>query len=113
MPFWANATLTTGKGLANFGSQGEYMFKHTISFDRKNDAELFDQHILDFLKYCEEQNQKEEACLFSTSQQEQGRYIRVVKTDSARMLGRLSNFLTVKNVSPSFLFAPNEGGVGS
>jgi len=81
------------------------MFEQTIKFDRKSDADLFDQHILDFLKHCEDQNQQEDACLFSTRENEQGHHVRVVKTDSPRMLGRLLNFLTVKDFPSSLLFS--------
>jgi hypothetical protein len=79
------------------------MFKQTMRFDRGSDAEVFDQHLVDFLRYCEGRNEIGGACLFSCSQQEADIHIRVVQTDNPRMLGRLINFLNVRNYQSAAL----------
>jgi hypothetical protein len=68
-----------------------------MRFDRASDAAVFDQHLVDFLKYCEGREEIAGACLFSYSQMDAHIHIRVVQTDNPRMLGRLLNFLNVRN----------------
>ena len=87
------------------------MFEKILKFDQKKDADLFDQHILDFLKNCEVENKRDEACLFSTRALEHGFHVRVVKTDNPRMLGKLLNFMTLKNFSSSVFCAHQKEGV--
>jgi hypothetical protein len=75
------------------------MFMQTMRFAREQDAEAFDQHIVDFLNHCEQRDGLDDACLFASSERDAGHHIRILKTDSARMLGRLKNFLKVRDVS--------------
>ena len=75
------------------------MFVQTMRFSQAQEAEAFDQHIVDFLKHCEQRAGQDDACLFASSEHDAGQHIRVLKTDSVRMLGRLKNFLRVRNVS--------------
>ena len=89
------------------------MFEKILKFDQKKDADLFDQHILDFLKNCEGEIQRDEACLFSTRALEQGRYVRIVKTDDPRMFGKLQNFMAVQNFSSSMFQRQSTKGIGS
>ncbi|WP_417476886.1 hypothetical protein [Maricaulis sp.] len=77
------------------------MFKQTIRFDRAQDAHVFDQYLVDFLRSCEESGLDNQACVFTTSLQESESYIRVVQTDSASMLGQFLNFLTIRNFPPA------------
>ena len=74
------------------------MFMQTMRFNQAQDAEAVDQHIVDFLKHCEQRNGLDDACLFASSERDAGQHIRILKTDSARMLGRLKNFLRVREV---------------
>ncbi|WP_339743585.1 hypothetical protein [uncultured Maricaulis sp.] len=77
------------------------MFKQTIRFEKAHDAHVFDQYLVDFLRACEENDDDNQACVFTTSLQESESYIRVVQTDSASMLGRFLNFLTMRNFPPA------------
>ncbi|WP_339740031.1 hypothetical protein [uncultured Maricaulis sp.] len=77
------------------------MFKQTIRFEKAQDAHVFDQYLVDFLRSCEESDAHNQACVFTTSLQESESYIRVVQTDSASMLGQFLNFLTLRNFPPA------------
>ncbi len=77
------------------------MFKQTIRFEKAQDAHVFDQYLIDFLRACEENDLDNQACVFTTSLQESESYVRVVQTDSASMLGQFLNFLTIRNFPPS------------
>ena len=66
------------------------MFKQTIRFERAQDAFVFDQYMIDFLRACDETEDEDDACVFTTSLQDAEAYIRVVQTDSAQMLGARS-----------------------
>lgn len=109
-------TQSTGKPRANARDQpvfvrecwcgmgqlsGDDMFKQTIRFERAQDAHVFDQYLVDFLRACEEDDLDNQACVFTTSLQESESYIRVVQTDSASMLGQFLHFLTVRNFPPA------------
>lgn len=85
------------------------MFKQTIRFDRVQDALVFDRHMTDFLRDCETGCGDDEACVFTTRLQDAGAHIRVVQTDSARMLGRLLNYLSVRNFPPATRAEPLRG----
>jgi hypothetical protein len=80
---------------------GDGMFKQTIRFEKAQDAHVFDQYLIDFLRACEESDVDNQACVFTTSLQESESYIRVVQTDSASMLGQFLNFLTIRNFPPA------------
>tara|TARA_R110002073_G_scaffold43462_2_gene120981 strand:+ start:7342 stop:7611 length:270 start_codon:yes stop_codon:yes gene_type:complete len=77
------------------------MFKQTIRFEKAQDAHVFDQYLVDFLRSCEEGDADNQACVFTTSLQESESHIRVVQTDSASMLGQFLNFLTIRNFPPA------------
>ncbi len=87
------------------------MFKQTIRFDRAQDAHVFDQYLVDFLRSCEENDADNQACVFTTSLYESELYIRVVQTDSASMLGQFLNFLTIRNFPPATCIAPESKAV--
>lgn len=87
------------------------MFKQTIRFERAQDAYIFDQHMADFLRACDETNGAGEACLFTTSLQDAEAYIRVVQTDSADMLGQLLGFLSRRNFPPATRPEPPHGSL--
>jgi hypothetical protein len=87
------------------------MFKQTIRFEKAQDAHVFDQYLVDFLRACEESEVDSQACVFTTSLQESESYIRVVQTDSASMLGRFLNFLTIRNFPPATRVAPESKSV--
>jgi Tfp pilus assembly ATPase PilU len=76
------------------------MFKQTMRFERHLDAETFDQHLVDFLRYCEGDIDIADACLFSSAEQEADIHIRVVQTDNSQMLGRLLDFLVGRKFPP-------------
>ncbi|WP_417493098.1 hypothetical protein [Maricaulis sp.] len=88
------------------------MFKQTIRFEKAQDALVFDQYLVDFLRTCEEDGTDNQACVFTTSLQESESYIRVVQTDSASMLGQFLNFLTIRNFPPATR-AASEGKVAN
>lgn len=87
--------------------RGQPMFMQTMRFSQARDAEVFDQHIVDFLNHCEQRDGLGDACLFASSERDAGHHVRILKTDSARMLGRLKNFLRVRDV-PMLLDSRNE-----
>ncbi|MEA1943235.1 MAG: hypothetical protein U9P68_13400 [Pseudomonadota bacterium] len=79
------------------------MFKQTIRFERAQDAYIFDQHMTDFLRQCDkdEDTADAEACVFTTSLRDEGAHIRVVQTDSADLLGRFLTYLSMHNFPPT------------
>jgi hypothetical protein len=79
------------------------MFKQTIRFERAQDAYVFDQHMTDFLRLCDSEDAESdaEACVFTTSLQDEQAHIRVVQTDSADLLGRFLAYLSVHNFPPN------------
>ena len=85
------------------------MFKQTIRFERAQDAFVFDQYMIDFLRACDETEDEDDACVFTTSLQDAEAYIRVVQTDSAQMLGRLLTYLSVRNFPPATRAEPAKG----
>ncbi|MHA6288867.1 hypothetical protein [Maricaulis sp. CAU 1757] len=92
------------------------MFKQTIRFEKAQDAFVFDQYMVDFLRSCDEASsvgQGEAACVFTTHLQEPDAFIRVVQTDSADMLGRLLCFLSERNFPPATGPGPGLGYVSA
>jgi hypothetical protein len=89
-----------GSGIAAVG-EGEGMFKQTIRFESAQDAFVFDQHMMDFLRLCDEDSDVDpDACVFTTRLQEEHTHVRVVQTDSADLLGRFLSFLSVRGFPP-------------
>jgi hypothetical protein len=89
------------------------MFKQTIRFERAQDALVFDNHMLEFLRTCERGGEEDDACVFTTRLQDEDAHIRVVQTDSAQMLGRLLNYLTVRNFPPATRAEPLRGALSN
>lgn len=81
-------------------AEGEWMFKQTIRFERAQDAYIFDRHMADFLRVCDE-GEADDACVFTTRLRDEEAHIRVVQTDSAELLGRFLTFLSVRNFPPA------------
>lgn len=79
------------------------MFKQTIRFERAQDAFVFDQHMIDFLRIWDQDEHAgdDDACVFTSSLKDEDAYIRVVQTDSADLLGRLLNFLSTRDFPPT------------
>ena len=84
------------------------MFKQTIRFERAQDAIDFDQHMIDFLRMCDQgtEDAANDACLFTVSLREDYTHVRVVQTDSAQLLDRLLTFLTLRDFPPPVDFVP-------
>jgi len=87
------------------------MFKQTIRFERAQDALVFDSHMVEFLRSCESGTDNDDACLFTTHLQDDRAHIRVVQTDSAQMLGRLLNYLSMRNFPPATRAEPLRGAL--
>ncbi|WP_138512378.1 hypothetical protein [Maricaulis alexandrii] len=83
------------------------MFKQTIRFERAQDAIDFDQHVIDFLRMCDQgaEDAANDACLFTVSLREDFTHVRVVQTDSAHLLDRLLAFLTLRDFPPPVEYA--------
>ncbi|WP_300540789.1 hypothetical protein [Maricaulis sp.] len=79
------------------------MFRQTIRFERAQDAFVFDRHIAEFLRSCGAAGDSAgaDACLFTSSLQDDEAHIRVVQTDSADLLGRLLIYLTRRDFPPT------------
>ena len=92
-------------------AMGKRMFKQTIRFERAQDAFVFDQHMLDFLRVWDQDDHSNDndACVFTTSLQDEDAYIRVVQTDSADLLGSLLNFLSMRDFPPTTPVEPQRG----
>ncbi len=89
------------------------MFKQTIRFERAQDALVFDRHMVEFLRACKTGQDEDDACLFTTRLQDDHAHIRVVQTDSAHMLGRLLNYLSVRNFPPATRAEPLRGALSN
>ncbi|WP_203293830.1 hypothetical protein [Maricaulis parjimensis] len=77
------------------------MFKQTIRFENEQEALVFDQHMIDFLRLCDEGTISEpKACVFTAHLQEEQTFIRIVQTDSAELLGSFLSFLTLRGFPP-------------
>lgn len=84
------------------------MLRETIRFSEVSDAVSFDALLVKFLRYCESKTENGNACLFWACATEGGAHIRIIKSDDARMLGRLLNYLSVHNFQlPRSEFARN------
>ncbi len=77
------------------------MFKQTIRFEREQDAHIFDLHLLDFLRECDQIEEGDAGCLFTTREVQRDTHIRVVQTDRPEILGRLLSFLSLRNFPPA------------
>lgn len=79
------------------------MFKQTIRFERAQDAHVFDRHMIEFLRLCDQDefDCDRDACVFTTSFQDEDIHIRVVQTDSADLLGSFLTYLSAHNFPPT------------
>ena len=89
------------------------MLKQSIRFERAQDAQVFDRHMVEFLRSCEYAAAEDDACVFTTRLQHEDAHIRVVQTDSAKMLGRLLNYLSVRNFPPATHAEPLRGAMSN
>ena len=56
---------------------------------------------IDFLRECDQIEEGDAGCLFTTREVQQDTYIRVVQTDRPEILGRLLSFLSLRNFPPA------------
>ncbi len=69
------------------------MYQTRIAFARDEQASEFDLHLASFLRMCDLDPRPLPGYLSSFHHSEDGYPVRIVKSDSARMLGRFQNFL--------------------
>lgn len=69
------------------------MYQTRIAFARDGQANEFDLHLARFLRMCELDPRPLPGYLSASRQSEDGYPVWIVKSDSARMLGRFQNFL--------------------
>jgi len=77
------------------------MFKQTIRFGDAQSAFEFDRHLAAFLRTFDAKENRDEACVFSVGRVDGDVHVRVVRTDSATVLGSLLNYLSARNFPPA------------
>ena len=70
------------------------MYQTRIAFARDEQASEFDRHLASFLRMCDLDPRPLPGYLSASRHSDDGFPVRIVKSDSARMLGRFQNFLT-------------------
>ena len=76
------------------------MFKQTMRFESVESAYEFDRHFAAFLRDLDAAA-GQDACVFTASRREGDAHVRVVKTDSATVLGRLLSYLSARDFPPA------------
>ncbi len=69
------------------------MYQTRIAFARDELASEFDLHLASFLRMCDLDPAPPPGFLYASRHAEDGYPVRIIRSDSARMLGRLQNFL--------------------